>query len=45
MKNWVSDGLVIFEAPRMIYSVLGAFGPRAATAPVVLCLGNGESHL
>ena len=29
----------------MVHSVLGAVGPRAAAAPVVLSLGNGGSHL
>ena len=29
----------------MVYSVLGAVGPRAATTPVALSLGNGGSHL
>ena len=29
----------------MVYSVLGAVGPRTADAPVALSLGNGESHL
>ena len=29
----------------MVYSVLGAIGPRAAAAPVALSLGDGGSHL
>ena len=29
----------------MIYSMLGAVGPRAAAAPVALSLGKGGSHL
>ena len=29
----------------MVYSVLGAVGPRAAAAPVALCLGNDGSQL
>ena len=45
MKNWAGDGLVIFMAPRMGYSVLGAVGPRVATAPMALSLGSGGSHL
>ena len=45
MKNWVCDGLVsFFIAPRMVYSVLGSVGPRAAAALVALSLGNGGSH-
>ena len=36
MKNWVCDGLGVFEAPWAVYSVLGAVGPRAAAAPVAL---------
>ena len=45
MKHQICDGLVIFEAPRMAYSVLGTIRPRAAAAPVALSLGNGGSHL
>ena len=33
----------MFEAPRMVYSVLGAVGPRAAAAPVALSIRNGVS--
>ena len=36
-----SDGDTAIE---MVYSVLGAVGPRAVTAPVALSLGNGGSH-
>ena len=45
MKNWVCDGLVFFEAPRIVDSVLRAVGARAAAAPVALSLGNRGSHL
>ena len=45
MKKWVCDGHVSFEAPRMVYSVLGTVEPRAAAAPVALSLGNGGCHL
>ena len=33
LKNWICDGLVVFEAPWVLYSVLGAVGPRAPAAP------------
>ena len=38
-EKLVDDGLVIFEAPRMVHSVLGAFGRRAAASPVA-CLSG-----
>ena len=35
MKNWVfATVLFFFEEPWAVYSVLGAVGPWAATAPV-----------
>ena len=42
MKSWTA--LKKNEAPRMVYFVLGAVGPRAAAAPVALSLGNGVSR-
>ena len=40
-----ATALYFFEAPRMVYSVLGTVRPRAAAAPVALSLGNGGSDL
>ena len=41
-----ATALYFFEAPRMVYSVPGAVGPRTAAASVALSPGNnGGSHL
>ena len=41
MKSWVCGGLVIFlgAVGGILYSVLGAVGPRAAASPLALPLG------
>ena len=41
MKKWVCDGLETFLASRVVYSVLGAVGPRVVAAPVALPVENG----
>lgn len=46
LKNWVCDKtLYFFLAPRVVYSVPGAVGPRAAAILVALRLGNDTFRL